>query len=435
MMASVLRQDIDWTRLPADTPDSMRGLLQRCLERDPKRRLRDVGEARIALATSGDEPIGRRRADSATVMAPAPSSSSTRSSKLPWAVAIGATLVAAALATAIARKAWTSAPPAAPLMVEIGPPQDQEFVVGRTLARRSSLRMAPWSRSSRRDLGPPALRPLAGDRRGAGDSGNAGRALSLLVARQPVAGLFRQQQADDGIDCRRAPEAVADIQQGRGGTWTDAGDILFTLAAAAWCTASRRAGDRRRRSPRSTHLAARTRITGQSRSGRPETSCSSSAARAREQRHLSRLGGQTPSRYAWSRRCRAVCYAPPRGNAGPPAVGPRRRPARAAAGYRFRQADRRREDRRVRRARRGESARNVCECVRHRTPRLGSRACRRMRFAWYQRNGHRLDDVPVPARKSCSRISRDGRKLAFTRAWVARRTSGCTTSGPARRLR
>jgi eukaryotic-like serine/threonine-protein kinase len=46
---AVWRQGIDWSLLPATTPASVRGLLARCLERDVRQRLRDVGEARIAL--------------------------------------------------------------------------------------------------------------------------------------------------------------------------------------------------------------------------------------------------------------------------------------------------------------------------------------------------------------------------------------------------
>ena len=48
-LAAVLRQDVDWTALPASTPAPVRRLIARCLERDVKRRLRDIGEARIVL--------------------------------------------------------------------------------------------------------------------------------------------------------------------------------------------------------------------------------------------------------------------------------------------------------------------------------------------------------------------------------------------------
>jgi Tol biopolymer transport system component len=46
-LAAVLRADIDLKRLPPETPPRLRRLIQRCLERDPKRRLRDIGDAWI----------------------------------------------------------------------------------------------------------------------------------------------------------------------------------------------------------------------------------------------------------------------------------------------------------------------------------------------------------------------------------------------------
>jgi eukaryotic-like serine/threonine-protein kinase len=55
-LASVLRQDIDWPALPASTPEAVRRLIARCLDRDLRQRLRDIGEARIVL----DDPEGLR---------------------------------------------------------------------------------------------------------------------------------------------------------------------------------------------------------------------------------------------------------------------------------------------------------------------------------------------------------------------------------------
>ena len=59
VLAAVLTREPDWTALPASTPPGVRRLLRRCLERDPKRRLRDVGEARIALASPLEETAPR----------------------------------------------------------------------------------------------------------------------------------------------------------------------------------------------------------------------------------------------------------------------------------------------------------------------------------------------------------------------------------------
>ncbi|HXW07922.1 MAG TPA: protein kinase [Vicinamibacterales bacterium] len=48
-LAAIMTRDADLQALPATTPAAVRRLLARCLERDPKQRLRDIGEARIAL--------------------------------------------------------------------------------------------------------------------------------------------------------------------------------------------------------------------------------------------------------------------------------------------------------------------------------------------------------------------------------------------------
>jgi len=50
VLAAVLRQELDWSKLPAATPPRVRELLRRCLERDVKLRLQAIGEARVALA-------------------------------------------------------------------------------------------------------------------------------------------------------------------------------------------------------------------------------------------------------------------------------------------------------------------------------------------------------------------------------------------------
>jgi tetratricopeptide (TPR) repeat protein len=49
VIASILRSEPKWPQLPADTPPDIRELLARCLEKDPSQRLRDIGDARIAI--------------------------------------------------------------------------------------------------------------------------------------------------------------------------------------------------------------------------------------------------------------------------------------------------------------------------------------------------------------------------------------------------
>ena len=49
-LAFVLTKEVDWAALPANLPASLTWLLRRCLDRDATRRLRDIGEARVALS-------------------------------------------------------------------------------------------------------------------------------------------------------------------------------------------------------------------------------------------------------------------------------------------------------------------------------------------------------------------------------------------------
>ena len=56
VLASVLKTDPNWALVPANTPQPIRRLLRRCLERKPKRRLSDVGEMLIHLEEAATTP-------------------------------------------------------------------------------------------------------------------------------------------------------------------------------------------------------------------------------------------------------------------------------------------------------------------------------------------------------------------------------------------
>ncbi len=64
-LANVLKDDVKWDALPADLPASIQRLLRRCLERDPKRRLSAIGDARLELDERTD-PSDARRGDTAS---------------------------------------------------------------------------------------------------------------------------------------------------------------------------------------------------------------------------------------------------------------------------------------------------------------------------------------------------------------------------------
>ncbi len=86
-LSAVMRKEIDLARLPAGTPRRLRELLRNCLERDPRNRLRDIGDARIAIQELRQGRLGEDIAAAA-----APRATGMR--------VLAAALVLAALATA-----------------------------------------------------------------------------------------------------------------------------------------------------------------------------------------------------------------------------------------------------------------------------------------------------------------------------------------------
>jgi eukaryotic-like serine/threonine-protein kinase len=85
-IAAVVRAEPDWTRLPADTPAHVRLLLQRCLDKDRRTRVSDIGVPRFLLT----EPIGA---------VPAPTRTQPRRARR-VAAGVAAIVVASALAAA-----------------------------------------------------------------------------------------------------------------------------------------------------------------------------------------------------------------------------------------------------------------------------------------------------------------------------------------------
>ena len=56
ILAAIIRGEPDWKLFPENTPISIRTLLRRCLEKNPKERLRDIGDARLDIAEAMSQP-------------------------------------------------------------------------------------------------------------------------------------------------------------------------------------------------------------------------------------------------------------------------------------------------------------------------------------------------------------------------------------------
>ncbi len=58
-LALVLKSEPDWSELPSGAPANVRILLQRCLHKDPRKRLRDIGDAKIEIEDAlAGAPLG-----------------------------------------------------------------------------------------------------------------------------------------------------------------------------------------------------------------------------------------------------------------------------------------------------------------------------------------------------------------------------------------
>jgi Tol biopolymer transport system component len=127
-LAFVMTKEPEWAALPSVTPPGLRRLLRWCLDKDPKRRLQAIGDARVQIeellsgasedisapARSGPAPLWRRA--------------------LPWAVAAG--VVAAASLLVALGAAWrVPATAEQPVMeLEINAPEGTSFGPVRTTA-------------------------------------------------------------------------------------------------------------------------------------------------------------------------------------------------------------------------------------------------------------------------------------------------------------
>src|SRR5262249_50888535 len=83
ILASVIKENPSLDSLPEDTPRAVRRLIERCIEKDPKRRLQAIGEARIAIEDAAKPEAPAAAAVSAMPLVP--------SKPWPW---IAATAVA-----------------------------------------------------------------------------------------------------------------------------------------------------------------------------------------------------------------------------------------------------------------------------------------------------------------------------------------------------
>jgi len=221
LIARILQTEPEWNRLPAGTPPRVHALLKRCLRRDPKERLRDIGDARIELAeviAEGPEAL-------------APARTRQRGTGVwPWVAGVAA-LAAVALAIGLATKRPEQLPLLRLNLLEPGlttgsisfgnyavSPDGSAIVF---VARRERVDEPP--RLFVRELGQPTARMI---------EGTEGASMPFWSPDSRHLAFFAEETL------RRVPAAGGGVQNlcdaggPRGGAWGD-GEIVFASSAVS----------------------------------------------------------------------------------------------------------------------------------------------------------------------------------------------------------
>lgn len=211
ILAGVLKSEPAWNRLPAQTPEAIRRLLRRCLQKDEKLRLRDAGDARIEIEDANNERTGN-----------IPPVSASRGARLAWLAALALLTMVVALGGRFLRVT----PTAGESRFEINTPATKDVETLASLAISPDGRKIVFAATSAgqsqlwlRTLDSVSARPLAKTERAelpfwSPDSGSIGFYADAELRRVDI----------DGGSLRTLAHAQAFL----GGSWNREGTIVFS---------------------------------------------------------------------------------------------------------------------------------------------------------------------------------------------------------------
>jgi eukaryotic-like serine/threonine-protein kinase len=222
LIARILEREPDWSALPANTPPRVRELLQRCLRKDPRERLRDIGDARLELAEAHGFAAAPAQAAAA----------SGRLGWLPW-VLLGVVAIASSAFVLMRAAPKASVDKAPPMRVSIPLPQGLEVSQevpdvtlspdGRTIVFAASD-SSGVKRLYVRPLQSASLRALPG---------TEGAVIPFWSPDSRRIGFFSggnlmRTSLDDGA----RPQVLCAAANPRGGAWSPRDVIVFAPAAS-----------------------------------------------------------------------------------------------------------------------------------------------------------------------------------------------------------
>jgi len=226
-LASVLKDTPSLEALPAATPLGLRRLLTRCLERDVKMRLRDIGEARVEIARiqAGTADV----AATSTVISPAATRSST-ARVLPWTLT--AVSVVALIAALLVWAPWRAATVPQPrrLLANIGADATLPTDLGAAaiLSPDGATLVFVGQQANQTRLFVRKLDQL----QAAVLAGTEGAANPFFAPDGQWIAFFAGGKLKKIAVTGGAAVTLCDAPAGRGGTWADDNTIIFTPSPA-----------------------------------------------------------------------------------------------------------------------------------------------------------------------------------------------------------
>ena len=224
LIARILEREPDLGALPPSTPSRLRELLRRCLEKDAKRRLRDIGDARIEI----EDVLAVRSSGSARAAAGA-TASRPRSAAALAAFGIAVALVTAAIVLIVPR-ALHRAPDVHPTRFAVLAPEGVTLAAdGAESAISPDGRMLAYiavDSSGTANVWVRPLESLAAHVVPGTDNADLpfwspdSRSIAFFAE-----GKLKKVPVQGGT-----VEVLCNANNGRGGTWSASGTILFTPA-------------------------------------------------------------------------------------------------------------------------------------------------------------------------------------------------------------
>ena len=220
VLGGVLRLEPDWDTLSAVTPPRLLALLKRCLEKEPRERLRDIGDARAELLGAEQMP----RTGMASEVATAPRARRIVSTVL--TLLVGAVLASGGM--------WFFMPEALPqvarVTVSTAAPIDRSPYSALAISPDGTLIAYTGGEGDQRRLyvrrlGVSTATPLAGT--------ESGRGLFFSPDGRWIA--FWQDSTLKRVDVTgRPPETICEVPGAgvRGGSWGQDGTIIFGMGSA-----------------------------------------------------------------------------------------------------------------------------------------------------------------------------------------------------------